>query len=87
VDIGSHIISENEISAPTTMGEVFEKLVALELLSSETGESMRKAVGFRNIAIHNYEAINWEIVHAISIHSPADFAEFAKAISALIDPG
>jgi uncharacterized protein YutE (UPF0331/DUF86 family) len=85
VDIGSHIISENEIAAPTTMGEVFERLVSLELLAGETGESMRKAVGFRNIAIHNYEAINWEIVHAICIHSPADFTDYARAITALID--
>jgi uncharacterized protein YutE (UPF0331/DUF86 family) len=85
VDIGSHILSEKETTAPTTMGEVFDKLVELDLLSNSIGESMRKAVGFRNIAIHNYEAINWQIVYAICLRSPADFSGFAKAISLLIE--
>lgn len=42
---------------------------------------LKKAVGFRNIAVHSYEAINWHIVHSIATSHLADFSEFAKVVS------
>lgn len=81
VDIGSHAISESDESAPTTMSEVFSKLLRLGVISQATCESMQKAVGFRNVAVHNYDVINWEIVFAICHKSLADFRRFAKEVS------
>lgn len=42
--------------------------------------------GFRNIAVHNYEAINWHIVHSIAKDQLDEFAEFAKAVVAWLGP-
>jgi uncharacterized protein YutE (UPF0331/DUF86 family) len=81
VDIGSHVISETDEVAPATMGEVFSTLVNLGAISPQTGEPMKKAVGFRNVAVHNYDAMNWEIVFAICKKSPIDFRQFAKEIA------
>jgi uncharacterized protein YutE (UPF0331/DUF86 family) len=39
------------------------------------------AVGFRNIAMHHYEEIDWAIVHRIALHHLSDFSEFAKVIA------
>jgi uncharacterized protein with HEPN domain len=39
-----------------------------------------KAVGFRNIAVHNYGEIDWAIVHAIARHQLGDFTEFARVV-------
>lgn len=41
---------------------------------------LKKAVGFRNIAVHNYEAIQWDIVHAIAWQYLDDFKAFAAHI-------
>ena len=41
---------------------------------------MKKAVGFRNIAIHNYDAIDWHIVHSICQRNLDDFRDFAACI-------
>jgi len=41
---------------------------------------MQKAVGFRNVAAHNYDVINWEIVYAICKNFLVDFRRFAKEI-------
>jgi len=78
VDIGSHIISESNELAPATMGDVFSTLEKLGAISTTTCESMKKAVGFRNVAVHNYDVINWEIVFAISRAYLVDFRRFAK---------
>ena len=80
VDIGSHIISSANQPMPQTMGDVFTKLQELDAISQETSERLRKAVGFRNIAVHSYEAINWEIVYAICRNSLRDFRQFAQEI-------
>ena len=81
VDVGSHIISESEESAPTTMGEVFAALLTLGAITPKTSEAMRKAVGFRNVAVHNYDAINWEIVFAICQKSLPDFRRFVEEVT------
>ncbi len=80
VDIGSHIISSANQPMPQTMGDVFTRLQELDAISQETSERLRKAVGFRNIAVHSYEAINWEIVYAICRNSLRDFRQFAQEI-------
>ncbi len=81
VDIGSHIISETEEPAPATMGDVFTTLTRLGAITPATGEVMRKAVGFRNVAVHNYDTINWEIVFAICQKSLPDFRRFVEEVT------
>lgn len=81
VDIGSHIISDTDEPPPQTMGDVFTTLNKVGVITSETCQQLKKAVGFRNVAVHNYEAINWEIVYAICINSLADFRRFSQEIS------
>lgn len=82
VDIGSHIVSGSGAPAPKIMGEVFEILEKLEAITPSTCKAMRQAVGFRNIAVHNYETIEWEIVWTICNDSIADFERFCSEISA-----
>jgi uncharacterized protein YutE (UPF0331/DUF86 family) len=81
VDIGSHIISETEEPAPATMGDVFTTLTKLGAITPATCEVMRKAVGFRNVAVHNYDTINWEIVFAICQKSLPDFRRFVEEVT------
>ena len=81
VDIGAHLIAGEDIPPPATMGQTFDALAKLEVINTELAIRLKKAVGFRNIAVHNYDAINWEIVHAIATHRLEDFNKFAQAVS------
>ena len=81
VDIGAHLIAGMEVPPPDTMGQIFDSLAQAGVLSNGLASRLRKAVGFRNIAVHNYESINWEIVYSIVKHHLADFSEFAKLVS------
>lgn len=83
VDIGAHLISTTELSPPDTMGQIFDVLAACQFISVDLAERIKKAVGFRNLAVHNYDAINWCIVHAIATHHLVDFEAFAKAVMIL----
>lgn len=81
VDIGTHIIANSEFPAPSSLGETFETLEEMGILDSEITEQMKKAVGFRNIAVHAYQQINWDIVFHISHEGLNDFKAFAAAIN------
>jgi uncharacterized protein YutE (UPF0331/DUF86 family) len=85
VDLASHIIAESDMQAPGSMGESFERLRKLDLISDELAERMKKAVGFRNVVVHAYQEINWEIVYAIITTRLGDFVEFAQAVSRTAD--
>lgn len=65
VDIGAHIIAQSGAPAPETMGQTFDVLAQQGVISAALAEKLKKSDGFRNIAVHHYEAINWQIVHAI----------------------
>jgi uncharacterized protein YutE (UPF0331/DUF86 family) len=81
VDIGAHIIAGLEIPPPGTMGETFDLLAQEGVLSKELATNLKKAVGFRNIAVHNYETINWHIVYSIVKNYLEDFNAFAKIVA------
>ena len=80
-DIGAHLIAGMEVPPPDTMGQTFDVLAQAGILNNALATSLKKAVGFRNIAVHNYETINWIIVHSIVKNHLADFSEFAKIVA------
>lgn len=62
------------------MGETFDLFAQEGVLNGELVNALKKSVGFRNIAVLNYESINWLIVHNIVKYHLGKFSEFAKAI-------
>lgn len=81
VDIGAHWIADHpEIPAPSSMGQTFDALEQAGLLDANLAARLKKAVGFRNLAVHNYESINWEIVFVICTTRLVDFDEYARAV-------
>ncbi len=81
VDIGAHLIAGMEVPPPDTMGQTFDALARAGVIPENLAMQLKKAVGFRNIAVHNYEEIDWTIVHTIARHHLGDFAEFAKVMA------
>lgn len=81
VDIAAHLISESRQPAPQTMADSFDHLARLGCISTDLAHRMQSAVGFRNIAIHQYQSIDWQIVHHITHERLGDFREFASTTS------
>ena len=74
------MIASTETPAPATMGQTFELLGQKGILPGALATRLQRAVGFRNIVMHNYEAIDWQVVHALARNHLGDFAAFARAI-------
>jgi uncharacterized protein YutE (UPF0331/DUF86 family) len=85
VDIGAHVIAGMDVPPPDTMGQTFDLLAQARVLSAELALRLKKAVGFRNIAVHNYQAMNWHMVHSIATSHLSDFTAFAKVVALRLD--
>ena len=67
------------------MAESFEKLKEEGVISSELAEKLIKAVGFRNISVHEYQSIDWEVVFSIIHRNLPDFKKYIKAVLDYLD--
>lgn len=81
VDIAAHMLSEAKTTPPATMAEAFSVLASLGYIDPVLAERMKKAVGFRNVAVHSYQAIDWEIVYRICTERLGDFRDYAAAVA------
>jgi uncharacterized protein YutE (UPF0331/DUF86 family) len=80
VDIASHVLAEKQGPSPSTMAESFVELSRAGIISAEVSQSMVKAVGLRNLLVHEYSKINWKIVSDVANLHLDSFREFAKEI-------
>jgi uncharacterized protein YutE (UPF0331/DUF86 family) len=85
VDIGAHLLVDRPQPSPSTMGETFTRLAEAGLIDDDLAQRLRRAVGFRNLAVHAYEAIDWELVHALCGEPLRDFDDFARAVVRALD--
>ena len=86
VDIAAHLIADSEEATPTTMAVGFDTLHKLDIIPAELALRLKKAVGFRNISVHAYQEIDWEIVYAIITSRLDDFSALAKRVDVLLEP-
>lgn len=85
VDIAAHLIASSDLPAPDTMAGTFETMHQAGMLPAALTDRMRRAVGFRNVAIHNYRDIDWRIVYTICHEHMSDFKAFAQTVLDIVD--
>ena len=65
IDLAMHVVRKRRLGVPQDSRDAFKILQDHGLLDKESAESMKRMVGFRNIAIHEYDALNLDIVRTI----------------------
>lgn len=69
LDMGHHIIRRESLGLPQSSRDVFALLANAHWLDPELAESMKHMVGFRNIAVHEYQTLQLPItVNIIQSH-------------------
>ncbi|MGC8492440.1 MAG: type VII toxin-antitoxin system HepT family RNase toxin [Syntrophobacteraceae bacterium] len=80
VDIAAHVVSDLGAAVPGSVNEMFYFLEENDILSSATVETMVKAVGFRNILVHEYGKLDLQEVFAIAHHHSKDLDRFLLSL-------
>jgi len=76
IDLAMHLVSEHKLGIPKTSREAFEILQKSNIIELNLAQSLMNMVGFRNIAIHDYQALNLDILQAILEKHLNDFKSF-----------
>lgn len=84
IDLAMHIVSEKVLGIPQNSRDAFEVLNENKILDDKLTKKMKAMVGFRNIAVHDYKAVNMKVVQAIIENHLEDFKEYVYYINKLV---
>ena len=85
VDIASMALAVTNRPPPQTMSDGFRALAEEEIISRKLADQLVRAVGFRNLAVHAYDKIDWAIVYSLLENDLGDLRAYGRAISERIE--
>ncbi|TRZ40712.1 DUF86 domain-containing protein [Niallia circulans] len=80
IDLAMHIVADKRLGLPQNSREAFSLLETENIITASLSNRMKAMVGFRNIAVHDYQEINIVILQKILDVRLVDFSEYTKAI-------
>lgn len=72
------LVKAHRLGPPQESRHAFDLLQDAGLLGRELTARMARMVGFRNVAVHDYQRPNLDIVKAIIVERLDDFGAFAR---------
>lgn len=80
IDLAMHIVSERKLGVPKASREGFKLLQEAHIIDSSLAKTLMNMVGFRNIAVHDYQALKVDILEAILDKHIDNFKQFTKVV-------
>ncbi|WP_250657366.1 type VII toxin-antitoxin system HepT family RNase toxin [Alkalimarinus coralli] len=81
IDMANMVIRIRKLGVPQSSRDSFSLLERDNIIDQRVAKSMQSMVGLRNVAVHDYQALNLDIViHVIAYHLN-DFKDFARQIA------
>jgi uncharacterized protein YutE (UPF0331/DUF86 family) len=82
IDLANMAIRKRHLGIPNESRDSFAILVREGLIAAELGDRLKRMVGFRNLAVHQYRALDLDILDAVIRKNLDDILAFAQAIGA-----
>lgn len=80
IDLATHIVATEGYGLAGSVAENFTLLEQQGILAPELAAQLRRMVGFRNIAVHNYQDLDPRIVEAIVTRHLGDLSSFSARV-------
>lgn len=80
IDAASNVVRREKWGIPKFSREVFDLLHEKSFISSTMADKLKRMVGFRNIAVHDYGAMSLPIVKNIIEEELDVFTDFRKVL-------
>ncbi|WP_214893914.1 DUF86 domain-containing protein [Exiguobacterium sp. H66] len=85
IDISMHLVRKRKLGLPKSSRDGFQLLKEAKLIDASLATSLMNMVGFRNIAVHDYQSLNLDILQAILDQHLNDFLKFTRIVIQLED--
>ena len=86
IDLAMHVVSIEHLGMPQSSAESFKLLQQEGKLNSGLASRLSGMTGFRNIAVHQYQDIDLDVIHFIMREGWRDLILLCEALNLRIDP-
>lgn len=80
LDMGHHLVRRDRLGVPQSARDVFTLLAQAHHIDDALADTLKHMVGFRNIAVHDYKALQLPITVAIIERHLDDFLRFTEKL-------
>ena len=82
VDLATHVVKKKKLGIIQSSRDGFDLLSSAGLLDAALADAFKRMVGFRSIAIHEYQKLDLRIVDSIVENQLKDFTALIEAVKA-----
>jgi len=86
IDLAIHVCSLHHLGVPQTSADAFRMLEKSNILSKPTVKAMVAMVGFRNVAIHEYQQMDMAVLRAIATEGWQTLVRYLAELGITIQP-
>lgn len=80
LDMGQHLIRRERLGVPQSARDVFALLASGGWIDAGLADGLKRMVGFRNIAVHDYQSLQLPIAVSIIENHLDDFLRYSQAV-------
>ena len=80
ISLAMHIVAEEGLGLPQYSREAFELLANHKIIDEKLSKKLQAMVGFRNIAIHDYQKLDLSILKNIIEHNLINLKDFTNIL-------
>lgn len=85
ISVAQQLIALLDLPIPDSNKEAVRALVKAGVLTSELGEELVQAVGFRNIIVHGYMDIDYRVVYNVLHSDMTHLEQFVTQVAAFVE--
>lgn len=78
--MGQYLIRRERLGIPQSARDVFALLAQAGWIDAVLADKLKRMVGFRNIAVHDYQALQLPITVAVIEKHLDEFLQYSKAV-------
>lgn len=80
LDMGQHLVRRERLGVPQSARDVFTLLAQAGWITEALAQSLQRMVGFRNIAVHDYQTLQLPITVRIITTHLDDFLGYSQTL-------
>jgi len=85
IDMAMYVVAREHLGVPQGSAQAFDLLQQGDRLDSGLASSMKAMVGFRNVAVHEYQKLDLSILRYILTKGYKDLVSFCRALGVVIE--
>jgi uncharacterized protein YutE (UPF0331/DUF86 family) len=79
IDLANHLVRIHRLGAPAWSAQAFELLANAGIIPAQLSLKMVRMVGFRNLAIHEYDRLDLDLIESLFNEPLDDLLAFADS--------